>query len=130
HRVPRRLRALLRRAGPPRKRRDGAEPRAGGCAVGPDPRLGGDLRVVRPLPERAVIRRNRPESLESRREVSVPKAQVAVLRVRPEGIFADIERLCDLAGMRGRLAPGKTTILKDNISWHFPFPGANTTPWQ
>jgi len=22
------------------------------------------------------------------------------------------------------------TILKDNISWHFPFPGANTTPWQ
>ena len=28
------------------------------------------------------------------------------------------------------LAPGKTTILKDNISWHFPFPAANTTPWQ
>ena len=23
-----------------------------------------------------------------------------------------------------------TTILKDNISWHFPFPAANTTPWQ
>src|SRR6266545_3414176 len=23
-----------------------------------------------------------------------------------------------------------TSILKDNISWHFPFPGANTTPWQ
>src|SRR5258705_10800943 len=22
------------------------------------------------------------------------------------------------------------TILKDNISWHFPFPAANTTPWQ
>src|SRR5664280_1490898 len=22
------------------------------------------------------------------------------------------------------------TILKDNISWHFPFPGANSTPWQ
>jgi uncharacterized protein (DUF362 family) len=60
----------------------------------------------------------------------VPKAQVAVLRVRPEGILADIERLCELAGMRGSLAPGKTTILKDNISWHFPFPGANTTPWQ
>jgi len=28
------------------------------------------------------------------------------------------------------LDPGATTILKDNISWHFPFPGANTTPWQ
>jgi hypothetical protein len=25
---------------------------------------------------------------------------------------------------------GRTTILKDNISWHFPFPAANTTPWQ
>ena len=28
------------------------------------------------------------------------------------------------------LQPSLTTILKDNISWHFPFPGANTTPWQ
>ena len=26
-----------------------------------------------------------------------------------------------------RTAP---TILKDNISWHYPFPSANTTPWQ
>jgi uncharacterized protein (DUF362 family) len=32
--------------------------------------------------------------------------------------------------MKQALAPGRTTILKDNISWHFPFPGANTTPWQ
>ncbi|MFH2056107.1 MAG: DUF362 domain-containing protein, partial [bacterium] len=24
----------------------------------------------------------------------------------------------------------KPTILKDNISWHLPFPGANTVPWQ
>ena len=23
-----------------------------------------------------------------------------------------------------------TTILKDNISWYFPMPSANTTPWQ
>ena len=29
-----------------------------------------------------------------------------------------------------RSARGATTILKDNISWHYPFPGANTTPWQ
>jgi uncharacterized protein (DUF362 family) len=28
------------------------------------------------------------------------------------------------------LQPGAATILKDNISWHFPFPAANTTPWQ
>ncbi len=32
--------------------------------------------------------------------------------------------------MSTALAAGKTTILKDNISWHFPFPAANTTPWQ
>ena len=31
---------------------------------------------------------------------------------------------------RQALQPGATTILKDNISWHFPMPGANTTPWQ
>jgi uncharacterized protein (DUF362 family) len=36
----------------------------------------------------------------------------------------------ELAGVSRALAPGKTTILKDNISWHFPFPAANTTPWQ
>jgi uncharacterized protein (DUF362 family) len=36
----------------------------------------------------------------------------------------------DLAHAPQHLAPGATTILKDNISWHFPFPAANTTPWQ
>ena len=40
-------------------------------------------------------------------------------------------RACfELAGAREHLAAGATTILKDNISWHFPFPAANTTPWQ
>ena len=34
------------------------------------------------------------------------------------------------AGCGRRSSPGAPTILKDNISWHFPFPGANTTPWQ
>ena len=29
-----------------------------------------------------------------------------------------------------RTRPQSNTILKDNISWHYPFPGANTTPWQ
>jgi uncharacterized protein (DUF362 family) len=32
--------------------------------------------------------------------------------------------------MKGALKEGATTILKDNISWHYPFPAANTTPWQ
>ncbi|HLZ26034.1 MAG TPA: DUF362 domain-containing protein [Chloroflexota bacterium] len=58
------------------------------------------------------------------------KATVAALRTRPESVLADYERLTQLAGARDHLAPGATTILKDNISWHFPFPAANTTPWQ
>jgi uncharacterized protein (DUF362 family) len=58
------------------------------------------------------------------------KAKVAVLKCRPETILQDIERLTELAGMKSALAAGKTTILKDNISWHYPFPAANTTPWQ
>jgi uncharacterized protein (DUF362 family) len=58
------------------------------------------------------------------------KAKVAVLKVKPATILADIERLCEMAGMKDALAQGATTILKDNISWHYPFPAANTTPWQ
>ena len=58
------------------------------------------------------------------------KSRVAVLRVTPDRILSDIDRLVDLAGVSSALAAGKTTILKDNISWHFPFPAANTTPWQ
>ncbi len=58
------------------------------------------------------------------------KAKVAVLKVKPETVLSDIERLCSLAGMDKALEKGATTILKDNISWHYPFPGANTTPWQ
>jgi len=58
------------------------------------------------------------------------RAKVAALKVAPETILSDIERLCELAGMRGALDPRCTTILKDNISWHYPFPAANTTPWQ
>ena len=58
------------------------------------------------------------------------KSRVAVLRTSPDDILPDIERLIDLAGVDQALVAGKTTILKDNISWHFPFPAANTTPWQ
>ena len=58
------------------------------------------------------------------------KSKVAVLRVTPDTILSDIDRLVDLGGVSTALARGKTTILKDNISWHFPFPAANTTPWQ
>jgi uncharacterized protein (DUF362 family) len=58
------------------------------------------------------------------------KAKVAALKVKPETILDDIDRLCALAEMPAALARGATTILKDNISWHYPFPAANTTPWQ
>ncbi|MEO8705804.1 MAG: DUF362 domain-containing protein, partial [Kofleriaceae bacterium] len=58
------------------------------------------------------------------------RSKVAVVRVRPETILDDIDRLHGLAGVEQAFQPGATTILKDNISWHFPFPGANTTPWQ
>src|SRR6266550_123491 len=58
------------------------------------------------------------------------KATVAALRTRPDRVLEDYERLMELAHAPEYLAPGATTILKDNISWHFPFPAANTTPWQ
>jgi uncharacterized protein (DUF362 family) len=58
------------------------------------------------------------------------RSKVAVLRVSPDTILADIDRLHELAGVETVLQKGAPTILKDNISWHYPFPGANTTPWQ
>jgi len=58
------------------------------------------------------------------------RSKVAVLKVKPETVLADVERLCELAGMKAALPSERTTILKDNISWHYPFPAANTTPWQ
>ena len=58
------------------------------------------------------------------------RSRVAVVRTRPETVLGDLGRLCELAGMKEALAPRATTILKDNISWHYPYPGANTTPWQ
>ncbi|MEO7092714.1 MAG: DUF362 domain-containing protein, partial [Polyangiales bacterium] len=58
------------------------------------------------------------------------KSKVAVLKVKPKSVLQDTVRLCELAGMSQALDPKATTILKDNISWHYPFPGANTTPWQ
>ena len=58
------------------------------------------------------------------------KSRVAVLKTSPHTVLDDYTRLADLAGMGDALQKGAKTILKDNISWHFPFPAANTTPWQ
>jgi uncharacterized protein (DUF362 family) len=58
------------------------------------------------------------------------KATVAVLRTTPDTALDDYQRLFELAGVEHALDKSADVILKDNISWHFPFPSANTTPWQ
>ncbi len=58
------------------------------------------------------------------------KSKVAVLYTKPETVLDDYQRLFQLAGAADVLQHNATTILKDNITWHFPMPGANTTPWQ
>jgi len=58
------------------------------------------------------------------------KSKVGVLKTSPKSVIEDYKRLMRMAEYDKFLQKGKTTILKDNISWHFPYPGANTTPWQ
>ena len=55
---------------------------------------------------------------------------VVVLKTTPSTVLEDIQRAMEMGGVRSALNPKSPTILKDNISWHFPFPAANTTPWQ
>lgn len=57
-------------------------------------------------------------------------SKVAVLRTKPETVLEDIKRIMFLAEFNKVLDKNKTTILKDNISWHYPFLSSNTTPWQ
>jgi len=58
------------------------------------------------------------------------KSKVAVLFTTPERVNDDYFRLLELAGLKESLSPQTPTIIKPNISWHYFFPGANTTPWQ
>jgi uncharacterized protein (DUF362 family) len=58
------------------------------------------------------------------------KSKVAVLKTSPKSVIEDYKKLMRMAGYDKFLQKGKTTILKDNISWHYHYPGANTTPWQ
>jgi uncharacterized protein (DUF362 family) len=57
-------------------------------------------------------------------------AKVAVLKTTPEQVLHDIPELMESAGLKDVLDLSATTILKDNISWHYPFLSANSTPWQ
>ena len=61
------------------------------------------------------------------------KSKVAILRTKPETVLADYQRLFELGGGPQALVSHTPTIIKDNISWHFPMPGANessTVEWQ
>jgi uncharacterized protein (DUF362 family) len=58
------------------------------------------------------------------------KSKVAAIRTSPATVIEDIRKILSLAGIEDIFPKGVPTILKDNISWHFPFPGSNTTPWQ
>jgi len=58
------------------------------------------------------------------------KTIVSILKTNPERVLDDIGKLMNMAGVASALNPEATTILKDNISWHYPLLSANTTPWQ
>jgi len=60
----------------------------------------------------------------------VAKSKVAVVKTKPETVLRDIEHAMKEARFEDALPRDRVTILKDNISWHFPFLSANTTPWQ
>lgn len=55
---------------------------------------------------------------------------VYVRKTKPETVEDDYVNLLKEAQIDKFLDPKATTILKDNISWHFPYLSANTTPWQ
>ncbi len=58
------------------------------------------------------------------------KSIVSVVKVSPGTILDDIDRLAKLGKIGESLSKDSATILKGNISWHYPMPSANTTPWQ
>jgi uncharacterized protein (DUF362 family) len=58
------------------------------------------------------------------------RSVVAIKKTRPESVLKDIEWVMRASGFETFLPRERFTILKDNISWHFPFLSANTTPWQ
>ena len=57
-------------------------------------------------------------------------SKVAIIRTKPESVVEDVVKVMEMADVGGSLDKKATTILKNNISWHLMYPGANTTPWQ
>lgn len=58
------------------------------------------------------------------------KSKVAILKTTPRTVFSDYHRLLNLADYSSTLDATVDTALKINISWHFFYPAASTTPWQ
>lgn len=57
-------------------------------------------------------------------------SKVAIVRTSPRTVLEDYHRVMNLAGYREVIDPQADTALKVNISWHFFYPAASTTPWQ
>jgi uncharacterized protein (DUF362 family) len=57
-------------------------------------------------------------------------SKVTVIKTHPDTVITDISSMMKTAGLEQALDKNAVTILKDNISWHFPYLSANTTPWQ
>lgn len=57
-------------------------------------------------------------------------SKVFVMKTKPKTVLNDYQQLLRKANVNGILDPTVPTILKDNISWHFPYLSANSTPWQ
>ncbi len=60
----------------------------------------------------------------------MPTSKVAILKTTPATVLRDYHELMNLAGYQDVIAREADTALKVNISWHFFFPAASTTPWQ
>ena len=58
------------------------------------------------------------------------RSKVSILKTKPKTVIEDYKKLLSLAEFDKAFDKSKTTIIKDNISWHIPYPSANTTPWQ
>jgi uncharacterized protein (DUF362 family) len=58
------------------------------------------------------------------------RANVAVVRTRPETVVADYGRLLRLAGYDRVLSREGELLLKLNLSWTRYFPACSTQPWQ
>jgi uncharacterized protein (DUF362 family) len=57
-------------------------------------------------------------------------SKVAVVRTTPETVLQDVQRVMQSADVRDALEDDAISIIKNNLSWHLMYPGANTTPWQ